>query len=576
MYTCKQCGQPMAEDQRFCPNCGTAAEPAAPPPSAPRFCPKCGESLEPEAQFCPNCGAPVSAPSTPAVPPTPPHPTIPSAPKAGKKPISIHTIIGVCAVAVVLLVAVVGVRALLKLFQGPGQQFASYQKDFLMEQGVDRLGDLAGAYNDFIHLSTDLTLTAEVDNSDINHYLKDSAIDLGLDLEPTRLLASGKVNLMGSNILSGAVSYEDGVLSFAVPELDENVYTMDVSALAEQYNVSGLDALQIPEIPEDTLVKLGKYYLDIVLGAANKENVTIEDEKEVYLSYFDETLSGKTYVFTPSAEDLEEMFLKLADALEKDKDLRNFVLEVIGENRALVEQLTGLSNLDDDLDDGINNLADQLRDNAEYMAQSLEDTDFTWTMGVSGGRVCLQTIEIENGDTIFAYESMGDEGKDGRQDVLYWEEYGSMVWTFYTDWSKKDGTYSGELIVTTYDEQIFNVTFDEVDLEKKSALMVPYGSYRFTINTLYNGIYEVNLDVEKGEDGGTDHVFTMNGLSDLTYGELDRVEVTLHTTDKDSTASLPKGDKVDITDWDYGQLNDLFYDMGRTFQNEVLDQIPLY
>ena len=576
MYTCKQCGQPMAEDQRFCPKCGTAAEPAAPPRSAPRFCPKCGESLEPEAQFCPNCGAPVSAPSAPAVPPTPSRPTTPSAPKAGKKPISIHTIIGACAVVVVLLVAVVGVRALLKLFQGPGQQFASYQKDFLMEQGVDRLGDWAEAYNNFVHLSTDLTLTAEVDNPDINHYLEDSAIDLGLDLEPTRLLASGKVNLMGSNILSGAVSYEDGVLSFAVPELDENVYTMDVSALAEQYNVSGLDALQIPEIPEETLVKLGKYYLDIVLGAANKENVTIEDDKEVYLRYFDETLSGKTYVFTPSAEDLEEMFLKLADALEKDKDLRNFLMEVIGENRALVEQLTGLSNLDEELDDGINTLADQLRDNAEYMAQSLEDTDFTWTMGVSGGEVCLQLIQIGDGEMTLAYESKGDEEKDGRQDVLYCEEYGSMTWNLFANWEKKDDKYSGLLSMTSYEQQLFYVEFDDVDFDTKSALMAAYGSYRITVDTGYNGTYSLDLDVEKSENGGTDHILTMNGLSELTYGEMDRIEVTLHTTDKDSTASLPKGDKVDITNWDSYKISELFYDMGRTFQDEVLNQIPLY
>ena len=49
---CVKCGTVLADDQMFCPSCGTAKS-AAPQKS---FCGKCGAELQPGQEFCSKCG----------------------------------------------------------------------------------------------------------------------------------------------------------------------------------------------------------------------------------------------------------------------------------------------------------------------------------------------------------------------------------------------------------------------------------------------------------------------------------------------------------------------------------------
>lgn len=48
---CTKCGQPLAENAKFCPSCGARVE-----RQSGVFCSACGAKLEPSAQFCPACG----------------------------------------------------------------------------------------------------------------------------------------------------------------------------------------------------------------------------------------------------------------------------------------------------------------------------------------------------------------------------------------------------------------------------------------------------------------------------------------------------------------------------------------
>ncbi len=60
--TCRHCGAPLVEGDRFCADCGTPAG----------GCPSCGGPLTPGKRFCRVCGtdlfgvAPASAPAAPA------------------------------------------------------------------------------------------------------------------------------------------------------------------------------------------------------------------------------------------------------------------------------------------------------------------------------------------------------------------------------------------------------------------------------------------------------------------------------------------------------------------------------
>ena len=46
---CKNCGAPVPDEARFCPECGKSVEPKA-------VCPHCGESLRTGDRFCIHCG----------------------------------------------------------------------------------------------------------------------------------------------------------------------------------------------------------------------------------------------------------------------------------------------------------------------------------------------------------------------------------------------------------------------------------------------------------------------------------------------------------------------------------------
>lgn len=53
---CSKCGNDMAENAKFCPNCGAKNVPAG-----TEVCPKCGASVKAGAKFCPDCGASLKA-----------------------------------------------------------------------------------------------------------------------------------------------------------------------------------------------------------------------------------------------------------------------------------------------------------------------------------------------------------------------------------------------------------------------------------------------------------------------------------------------------------------------------------
>ncbi len=55
MMTWTSCGSDVT-GKKFCPRCGTAVQPAAPPPIEGQFCPQCNGEVKPGAAFCMHCG----------------------------------------------------------------------------------------------------------------------------------------------------------------------------------------------------------------------------------------------------------------------------------------------------------------------------------------------------------------------------------------------------------------------------------------------------------------------------------------------------------------------------------------
>lgn len=56
MIKCIECGQPMSDHAKTCPNCGYERNVI--------FCPDCGKELSPRATMCPNCGCAINKSSS--------------------------------------------------------------------------------------------------------------------------------------------------------------------------------------------------------------------------------------------------------------------------------------------------------------------------------------------------------------------------------------------------------------------------------------------------------------------------------------------------------------------------------
>lgn len=55
MIKCSECGQPMSDHAKTCPNCGYERNVT--------FCPDCGKELSSRATMCPNCGCAIKSSS---------------------------------------------------------------------------------------------------------------------------------------------------------------------------------------------------------------------------------------------------------------------------------------------------------------------------------------------------------------------------------------------------------------------------------------------------------------------------------------------------------------------------------
>lgn len=559
MRTCPYCGNPVDDNAAFCPNCGAAVSAPRAEAQAPGFCPNCGEKLSAGSAFCPNCGGAIQSAAAPTAAPA----LVPAPQKPASGGKLAPRIIGISAAAVaVIALAAVAIKFLPGLFSSPAKKFLSYQQDLFvsellsgMERGLDRYG--SGSF------STDLTVTASVDDSSIDYYLADSAVKLGIDLEKNSMVASGELVLMGTPVLSGTATYDNGQLGFLLPQADNTYYVMDLEEVAQ--NLLGvdldLDDLGAPEISGKQWRSLIEAYLDIVYSTVNDDNVTVEKDKSVRLSGLGGSFTGTVYTFKPTADDIEDMLIRLADRLERDKDLRDLILQLSGAEA--LAQLTGYDpygydpygySFEDELDEALLDFADELRREAVWIGQDVEDSGFIWTLGVEGNNVRQIRISFQNGSNAVVYEADGTES-NGRTELVYAISYGDRQNLVERSYTKKGDNYDGRISVTIPYESTITVTY-KIDRSKTSVFGIPYGEYRVSIP---EEDFSASMTVAANAKGGVDHtvMIRMNSY----YYDFSRVTLNINATDR-SSVSKPSQRAVDISDYSEQELEVLFYDLG--------------
>lgn len=550
MKTCPSCGQPIADGAKFCGSCGQAV----PNETPASFCPNCGEKLPAGANACPNCGT-----------------AQPAAVKPSKMPAMNNRKIGILAVAIVaVLLVALAIKVIPGMFTSPAKQFVSYQQELLTDRILAEFEESLNFYGTG-KFSTDMTVTANVNNSEINRYLEDSSVALNLDLNSNTLLANGEVVLMGSPVLSGAITYDKGKVGFCLPEVDENYYVMDASQVLSDLSGTDMDlsGLKLPQISGKDWRSLIQSYLDLVYTVVNKENVEVEKNASFRLPQLGESCKGTIYTFAPRAEDVEAMLIKLAEALEKDETLRKLVLDLIDPDMltaAFGDDIFQGMDPESELDNTLLDAADELKSNAAYFGEMVEDSGFTWELCVEGKEVRMIRLKTRGSDSMVAYEAIGKESEE-RTELFYVTSYDDITSLEHT-YTKKGDAWAGEVVVTTpYDG---NMTMEyDLDKSKKSVLGVPYGTYEFSADDFS---MRMSMEVGKGENGGVDHVFSIRGdESDFDY-MFERLELTVNTTDT-SSAKKPTGTTVDISDYSEEEFYDLFSDLGETLQGDLISNL---
>ena len=560
MKTCLNCGHSLPSQAAFCPSCGAAVPQDAAPAETPAFCGNCGEQLTPGTKFCVNCGAPIEQAPAPSQEETPQPGSRPV--PAGRKG---KLVVGAITAAVVVAA---GILVIPRLFSSPSQQFVAYQQDLftdraleVLEEGVDTIG--SGQF------SSDLTVTASTDNMDINQYLQDSSVSLKVDLNRDTLLANGELTLMGSPILTGALSYDKGTLGFYLPEIQDTYYTMNLSQTVEALTGREVDlsVLALPEISGKEWRSLLESYLDIVYTVVNEENVLVENGVSFSLPQLGGSMTGTRYIFQPRAEDVEAMLLKLAQTLREDETLRQLILKLINPDMLTaafgVDLFSGYD-LEEELDDALLSLADELEYSAADAGREVEESGFTWELYVEGNQVRMIRLFTLYSDTVLVYESQGAES-DRRQEAFYVEYYGEPQFILSHDYTKNGSVSDGVVSLTQPYGPSLEMRYD-MDSEKKSPLGIPQGSYR-----LYSDALPVSLtlDVAPGQNNSVDHTLQIQGDAYVFDGAFSSLEVNINATDG-SSAKAPGVPPYDISSFSYEDYYDLFQGLGMAVEQDLL------
>ena len=488
-------------------------------------------------------------------------------------------------VAAVVLLVIIGFVALGKVFGGfnpmqllgggtPGQKFLGYQADYFNGKlkAMEDLGLLRMEDN----RALTFTVTGEVKgNKEVAEYLEDSSIVLKTksNLDKGNLQASLLVKLTGNSVLDAYGEYDNGNLSFAFPSIDKTLYKADVKAWFE--NATGED-VQLPDLKKiKENRKLGKKLLSkyglLLSKSITKKNLTTE-KGTFKIEHLDEDLKdakykGTRYTFKPKAEEIEQFVEKLADMVEKDKDLEKFIEQ--GAYGKYLGSILGYGR-DDSAAEQLSDLADILRDRAEEIGENEEENGLTWVVGVEGKtlhEIYLFSDDDDNGELDTEEEAYvvlaSGKDKDEVAEFFNFAPYGDYstcyIWNTYKKKGKTlDGTITGML-----DTLYLNKTDYTIETGKKYQIL-PYGEYKFRDIEGDNG--KVTLTVKAGKKNSTDCELKMSGLYDLDYNDIR--SMTLHINVKEGAdISKPKGKTEDITDYSTDELYDLMSEFSSEIRN---------
>lgn len=441
-------------------------------------------------------------------------------------------------------------------------KFLQYNQQVLKEK-TDFLSQFIGSAATAKTVDKTITITADVTGNSsaatsFNSALKDSSITMKMKGDEKNAVMGMNLHLMGSDLLdmTTTVDASQNLIGFYIPAADEKYYTFDLNKLYKNlYNEDTNFSLQGNRtLSEKELEDLMKPYMDIFANAVKGSKIVVEKNKEVSQDYLADKFTGDTYSFKPTQQEIEKTLNTLADTLEKDTKLVDF-LKKYNYNASSLQQLNQqLGVTDDDGKDPaktLQALAKKIRDNAASTSKTMADNGFHWTVAVEKNQVKQIRIGTEKVSD-FVYEiKQADNTTTSAYYVSTDKDQG------ISNSVKKDGNKVTGDLTANVEHQSIKFSYD-VDTSKKDALLA-YGSYSIQEENVAKT--SANLTIGPGANGGTEYALNLNDISSTTGSSgIDGINLHFNVTDG-ADVSAPSIAPTDISDYSQEDLQKLFSGM---------------
>lgn len=432
--------------------------------------------------------------------------------------------IGIAAVTAVGI----GVAAVGSLFQNDTVKFLQYQEKFLKEKTEGFVEGL----KQWETMDTDLTVSGKFldtssDTLGIGSYLEGSSLVLKMksDAKKEQALFNYLLTVQGTPILEYGIHMDKEEVAFAIPSVDENLYTGNIRTIYQ--NLTGIELTKLHYDAKELEEVLKPYFVDFTQSFTKKSLQVNRAVQNPYRTDKEVT----EYTFAPDREEIISYIEKIAKRMKDDTAMKDLHTSFMVGYRA-AEDIPSY-------EESIENLLTR----KEEIADSLVDSGFAWKLGVQSGEVAYIQI-MYMGMERFSY-ALEDESDTTRERYTIDEE------VFINQYADEGGRIKGSVS----DDTVAFLSYD-YNPKEMSKLGVYEGSYMLSL-----GGFEVDftVDVNGGDDS---HVFKI----------ADMVEVDMDTTKTSSVTEL-SGTEVDINNWSEEDFTLYLESIGRSVQQIMFQLI---
>ena len=500
-----------------------------------------------------NDQAPDQASDQAPVPP--PMQETPGQKKKGKLPLFL-----ILAIAAVLIIGL-GVFAATRLIRSPKQRFLEAQIGLINEK-TKNLSTLASRNSK--GYSGDLILTGSVSGygmDSYNSYLDGSSLTMKVDSTDKSALVNLDLEIMGSNVMGLDVFFDNknGDVLFTLPGIDDTLYSTDIVSFYRNVLDQEIDlkTLENGQVDPKFVAAEGLKYGTVIYKGISNDNIQVEKKQEVSPKGVSGTYNCTVYKYVPTKEEISSICVSLADTLEKDKELADFL-------DSYSDYLLMLDPYDDTYQElheqggaaFLKTLADSFRQNADYYGEEFERAGFTWSVAQEGRTVREIRITAEGMDGL-VYSLGGSDRREEYLGLVPDDYYNGM--TILDTFTENGKSRSGDMAFTI-EGQTMDLIYDMPDPSNLSKLGVPFGTYDLSFAGGDSYYPSFAMQVEKS---GSDSVYNINCAEGDTS-----IDLALTATEK-STAVKPSGSAVDIS----GYTADDYSALVNTLSSKIYDLI---